>query len=113
MPWSKTRAICLSVAVGCLLVAGFMYTSSRVYTRDFNGNVEFWLFILVGLAGVIGWLITRSRDQVCEKLEENRQRLADLELFVCDYGDKREAAGHVTASRVRTIQQGRRLTTID
>lgn len=121
MPWSKTRATCFAVAAGCLTIAGFMYTSSRVYMKDFDGTVEFWLFILVGLAAGIGWLIARSRDQVCEKLaenrqqiEENRQQLTDLELFVCEYGDKREAAGIVTASRVRTIQQGRRLnTTID
>lgn len=120
MPWSKTRATCFAVAVGCLLIAGFMYTSSRVYTRDFNGNVEFWLFTLVGLAAVVCWLNARSRDQVCEKLaenreqiEENRQTLSDLQLFICEYGDQREASGHATASRVRTIQQGRRLTTID
>lgn len=120
MPWSKTRAICFSIAVGCLAISGFMYTSSWVYTKDFNGNVEFWLFTLVGLSAGIGWINTRSRDQVCEKLaenreqiEENRQTLSDLQLFICEYGDQREASGHATASRVRTIQQGRRLTTIE
>jgi hypothetical protein len=120
MPWSKTRATCFAVAAGCLIIAGFMYTSSRVYTKDFDGNVEFWLFILVGLAAAIGWITARSRDQVCEKLaenrqqiEENRQALSDLQLFICEYGDQREASGHVTASRVSAIQQGRRLSPID
>jgi L-cysteine desulfidase len=110
MPWSKTRAVCCAVCVACLAIAGFMYLSSWAYTRDFHGSVEFWLFILVGLASAIGWLVARSRDQLNEKLEENRQLLTDLQGFVCDFGDRREAVGQIAASHIR---QGRRLNTVE
>lgn len=106
--WSRMRSYSVAAFTICVLLGGGHYLSSLLYLDGFKTSPEFWLVVLTGFGCGVAAVCALCRDQIVERQERIMAQLEDIELRILDYGDKREATGHVTAARVTRLQTGRR-----
>lgn len=105
--WSRMRSLSLLAFLACAVLVVGTYVSSIAYTGKFQSSPEFWLLVLAKFAALVVFAIAWRSDQITERQDRILAQLEDIELRILDYGDKREASGHLTATRVTRTQTGR------
>ena len=111
--WSRMRSLSLFAFLVFTVLVGGTYVSSIAYTGEFKSSPEFWLLVLAAFGSLMVFAVALRGDQIVAREERIIAQLEDIELRILDYGDKREASGHVTATRVTHTQTGRRLGPVD
>lgn len=105
--WSRMRSLSLLAFLAFAVLIGGTYVSSLAYTGEFQSSPEFWILVLSAFAALLVFAIAWRSDQIAERQDRIIALLEDIELRILDYGDKREASGHITATRVTRTQTGR------
>ena len=94
IPWSRLRYATAALAVACAVVIGAASIASATYTGHIRINEFLGVVYLLGGWSAVAHVCAYTRDHIVTTLT---RRVGDLEARMDDYGERREAVGHVAA----------------